>query len=147
MTDPLQALRSGSARALRLGGGLIWAAAAVHFAALPLLRRTVAGRLTPEAFEFVWPPFAFSFLLDGILLIPLGFTALYCAGGVLRGERWATVLGLATASVVALLPLVIGLVMGIGYFGAMPFLVAALVILAAGVVMLVPLVRLARRAG
>ncbi len=147
MTEPDHELRVFAARGLRLGGGLIWVAAAVHFVAIPLLRRTVAARLTPEAFEFVWPPFAFSFLLDGILLVPLGFTALYCAGGLLRGERWATVLGLTTASVVALLPVVIGLVMGPRYFGATPFLVAALVVLAAGIVMLVPLIRLARHAG
>lgn len=79
MTDPDHGLRVSAARALRLGGGLIWVAAAIHF--------------------------------------------------------------------VALLPLVIGLVMGVDYFGARPFLAAALIILAAGIVILVPLVRLARRAG
>ena len=145
MTRTPHALRLSAARTLRLGGGLIWVAAAIHFVALPLLRRTVAGQLTPEAFAFVWPPLAFSFLLDGILLVPLGFTALYCAGGILRGERWATVLGLTTASVVVLLPLVVGLVMGIRYFGATPFLVATLVILAAGILMFAPLVRLAHQ--
>jgi hypothetical protein len=140
------ALRSLAARALRLGGALLWVAALIHFAAFSLLRRTVAARLPAEAFAFIWPPFAFSFLLDGILLLPLGFTALYAATGVRRGERWATVLGLATAIVVLTLPVLLGVVMGSGYFAAAPFLTAMLVMVAAGLAMLVPLVQLARDA-
>lgn len=131
---------------MRLGGGLLWLGAAIHFAAFPLLRHTIAGRLTPEAFAFAWPPFALSFLLDGILLLPLGFTAIYSANGILRGERWATVLGLSTAIVVLLLPVVLWLVLGGGYFAALPFLIATIVILAAGLAMLIPLVHLARHA-
>lgn len=141
------AYRTSAARALRLGGGLVWLAAAIHFVAFPFLQRTVASNIPVEAYEFVWPPFAFSFLLDGVLLLPLGFTALYCAGGVLRGERWATVLGLTTTLVVVTLPVVLGLVMGFRYFAAIPFLVATLVILTAGLAMLVSLVQLARHAG
>lgn len=144
MTQFNPARRTSAARALRLGGALLWLAALIHFVAFPLLRRTIAGRLSPEAFAFVWPPFAFSFLLDGILLVPLGFTAVYSSGGVLRGERWATVLGLAVAGVVLALPIVLGLVMGFRYFSALPFLIATLVILAAGGAMLVSLVHLTR---
>ncbi len=146
MTDIGVARRTTAARALRLGGGLVWIAAVIHFVAFPFLQRTVASTLPPAAYAFVWPPFAFSFLLDGILLLPLGFTALYCAGGVLRGERWATVLGLITAIVVLMLPIVLGLAMGFRYFSAAPFLLATLVVLAAGVAMLVSLVQLARSA-
>jgi hypothetical protein len=137
--------RTMAARGLRIGGSLIWLAAAIHFAALPLLRRTVAERLPPEGFAFVWPPFAFSFVLDGVLLVPLGFTALYCAGGVLRGERWATVLGLVSAVVVLVLPIIIVLVMGTGYFSAPAFLVATLVMVGAGLAMTIPLLGLVRR--
>lgn len=140
------ARRTLAARALRLGGGLLWLAAAIHFGAFPFLQRTVASTLPADAYAFVWPPFAFSFLLDGILLLPLGFTALYCGGGVLRGERWATVLGLATAITVLTLPVVLGAVMGLRYFAATPFLVATLVMPAAGLSMLVPLVQLTRGA-
>lgn len=140
------ARRALAARALRLGGGLIWVAVLIHFAAYPFLRRTIADRLPADAFAFVWPPFAFSFLLDGVLLLPLGFTALYAAAGILRGERWATVLGMATAVVVLTLPVLLVLVMGAEYFSAVPFLLATLVMVAAGLAMLVPLVQLAREA-
>lgn len=133
-----------AARTLRLAGALLWLAAGIHFAAYPLLRHSVAESLPPDAFAFVWPPFAFSFLLDGILLLPLGFTALYCAGGVMHGERWATTLGLVCAAVVLVLPIALGLVMGFGYFGATPLLVAALAILAAGTSSLAALVLLWR---
>jgi len=137
---------AAAARALRLGGVLLWVAAAIHFLAVPLLRRAVADRLSPEAYAFVWPPFAFSFILDGVLLLPLGFSAFYCAGGVLRGERWATVLGLTCAIVVLVLPAIIVAIMGFRYFSAPPFLIATLVVLAAGLVMTLQLLRLVRNA-
>ncbi|MGH7533207.1 MAG: hypothetical protein ACREL4_07950 [Gemmatimonadales bacterium] len=145
-TDTDLSRRATAARALRLGGVLLWVAAAIHFLALPLLQHTVASRLPPEAYTFLWPPFALSFILDGVLLVPLGFTALYCAGGVLRGERWARVLGLMSALVVLSLPVVLVLVMGRGYFSATPFLIATIVVSAAGLAMTVPLVRLIRHA-
>jgi hypothetical protein len=138
--------RVAAARALRLGAGLLWLAAAIHFIALPLLRQAVAARLTPEAFGFAWPPFAFSFTLDGILLLPLGFTAYYAAAGVLRGERWATVLGLTCTTVVLVLPVVLVCVMGTSYFSALPFLIATVVVSAAAVIMSIPMLRLARHA-
>lgn len=120
--------RSAAARGLRIGGALL------------------AERLPPDAYAFVWPPLAFSFALDGILLVPLGFTAFHCAGGVLRGERWATVLGLASSIVVLILSPTVVVVMGTGYFSAPAFLVATLVVAAAGLAMTVPLLRLGRHA-
>lgn len=137
--------RTRAARGLRIGGSLVWLAAAIHFAALPLLRRTIAERLTPGEFAFVWPPFAFSFVLDGILLVPLGLTALYCAGGVLRGERWAVVLGLTSAAVILVLPGILVLMMGTTYLAAPAFLVATVAIVGAGLAMAIPLLGLVRR--
>lgn len=145
MTATIPSYRTGAARALRLGAALLWIAAGIHFTALPLLRRSVASQLDPDAYAFVWPPFAFSFILNGILLLPLGLAALYSAGGILRGQRWAIFLGLSIALVVLALPIVLVLVMGFRYFGAPTFLVAALVILAAGLAMTVPLLRLVRK--
>jgi len=136
--------RAPAARALRVGGALLWTAAAIHFIALPLLRRTVASQVPPDAYAFVWPPLAFSFTLDGILLVPLGLTAFYCAGGILRGERWALVLGLTITLVVLSLPLVLVSIMGFRYFSAPPFLIATLVIVVAGLAMAVPVLRLVR---
>jgi hypothetical protein len=119
-------------------------AAAIHFFALPLLQRSVAARLSPEAFDFVGPVLTFTFVLDGILLLPLGFTTMYCASGVRRGERWARVLGLVCRGVVIALPIALFAVMGTRYFSAKPFLAAALTVTAAGVVMVIPLLRLPR---
>ena len=134
--------RRTAARALRIGGILLWIAAAIHFFALPFLRRSVAPSLTPEAYQFVWPILAFAFLLDGVLLLPLGFTAIYCAVGIERGERWAAVLGLVCALTVLILPVLLLAVMGLHYFSAKPFLIATVIVAAAGLSMTIPLLRL-----
>jgi hypothetical protein len=68
--------RRVAAAALRAGGVLLWIAAAIHFFALPLLRGSVAPALPGDAYNFVWPILAVAFSLDGILLLPLGFTAI-----------------------------------------------------------------------
>lgn len=146
MTAPIPSYRRGAARALRLGAVLIWVAAAIHFIALPLLRRSVASQLAPEAYAFVWPPLAFSFVLDGLLLLPLGLAAFYSADGILRGERRALVLGFTITLVVLALPIVLVLIMGFRYFMAPAFLAATLVILAAGIAMTVALLRVVRNA-
>ena len=69
--------RKTAARALRAGGILVWIAAGIHFFALPLLQRSVAPSLPGTSYNFVWPILAFAFSLDGVLLVPLGFTAIY----------------------------------------------------------------------
>jgi hypothetical protein len=96
--------RKTAARALRVGGTLLWIAAGIHFVALPLLRQSVAATLPPDAFDFVWPILAFTFSLDGVLLLPLGFVAIYCARGILQSEPWARTLGLVCAVTVLILP-------------------------------------------
>jgi hypothetical protein len=140
------ARRKTAALALRLGGILLWVAAGIHFFALPLLRQSVAPSLPLEAFDFIWPILAFSFSLDGVLLVPLGFTAIYCAGAIQRGERWARTLGLVCAMTVLVLPVLLVGVMGLRYFSAKPFLAAAIIVALAGLSMTIPLLRLGRTA-
>ena len=137
--------RKIAARALRTGGILLWIAAGIHFCALPLLRGAVATSLPAGAYNFVWPILAFAFSLDGVLLLPLGFTAIYCAGGILRGEHWARTLGLICALTVLVLPLLLVIVMGVRYFSAKLFLAAAIIITVAGVSMTIPILRLTNR--
>lgn len=137
--------RKIAARALRAGGILILFAAAIHFCALPLLQGSVAPSLPGDAYNFVWPILAFAFSLDGVLLLPLGFTAIYCAGGILRGERWARMLGLICALTVLVLPVLLVTVMGFRYFSAKAFLAAAIIITVAGVSMTIPVLRLTNR--
>src|SRR5215469_11186863 len=137
--------RKTAARALRIGGILLWIAAGIHFCALPLLQGAVAPSLPSDAYNFVWPILAFAFSLDGVLLLPLGFTAIYCAGGILRGEQWARTLGLICALTVLVLPLLLVTVMGFRYFSAKPFLAAAIIITVAGLSMTIPVLRLTNR--
>jgi len=137
--------RKIAARSLRAGGTLILIAAAIHFCALPLLQGSVAPSLPGDAYNFVWPILAFAFSLDGVLLLPLGFTAIYCAGGILRGEHWARTLGLICALTVLVLPLLLVIVMGVRYFSAKLFLAAAIIITVAGVSMTIPILRLTNR--
>ena len=134
--------RKIAAGALRSGGILLWIAAAIHFFALPLLRGAVAPSLPGDAYNFVWPILAFAFSLNGVLLLPLGFTAIYCAAGIVRGEPWARTLGLICALTVLVLPPLLVIVMGFRYFSAKPFLAAAIIITVAGLSMTVPLLRL-----
>ena len=137
--------RKIAARALRAGGILLWIAAAIHFCALPLLHGSVAPSLPGDSYNFVWPILAFAFSLNGVLLMPLGFTAIYCAGGILRGEQWARTLGLICALTVLVLPLLLVTVMGLRYFSAKPFLAAAIIITIAGLSMTIPILRLTNR--
>ncbi len=111
---------------------------------MPFLKQAVAAELSTDAYAFVEPPLVFAFVLDGVLLMPLGFTAIYCARGVRTGERWAWVLGLVSSGAVSLLPIILVSVMGVRYFSAKPFLAAAIVITAAGLMMMIPLLRLPR---
>ena len=136
--------RRTAARALRAGGILVWIAAGIHFIALPLLRDSVAPSLSSGAYGFVWPILAFAFSLDGVLLLPLGFTAIYCAAGIQRGESWARTLGLVCALTVLILPLLLIVVMAFRYFSAKPFLAAAIIIAAAGLSMTIPVLRVGR---
>ena len=136
--------RRTAARALRAGGILVWIAAGIHFFALPLLRESVAPSLPGGGYNFVWPILAFAFSLDGVLLLPLGFTAVYCAAGIQRGEQWARTLGLVCALTVLILPLLLIVVMGFRYFSAKPFLAAAIIITVAGLGMTIPVLRVGR---
>jgi hypothetical protein len=134
-----------AARCLTAGGAFLAAAAAFHFLAAhhigPILQRTVDA----NTFAFLEPIVSFTFLLNAVLLLPLSFSTFYSAAGVRRGERWAFRISLANALTVIALPCLLVDSMGVGYFTDAPlFLAGALSISAAGLLMLLPLLR-ARR--
>lgn len=131
--------RQVAGRALNLGGCLLVLAAAVHFFAIPILRRILESHLTTEAYAFFAPPFFLNHGVVGILLLPLAFNSFYCARGIRRGQSWAWRIGLATALAVLALPVALLAIMGTRYLHAIPFLVAALAITAAGLAMTLPL--------
>jgi hypothetical protein len=131
--------RAVSARILRLQGFIILLVAAIHFAATPLLRATLLHELSAADFQFVWPPFLLSFVVMGILLVPVGISTLFCASGVRAGQRWSWRFGITNALAVLSLPFVLALVMDRRYFSAFPFLVATILISLVGLSMCWPL--------
>lgn len=128
-----------SARILRVQGILILVVAAIHLSVTPLLRNTLRIQLSPADFQFVWPPFQLSFVVMGILLIPIGITTLFCASGVEAGELWSWRFGIINALAILSLPLVLALTMARQYFAAIPFLIAAILITLVGLSMCWPL--------
>lgn len=131
--------RTISARILTVQGILILVVAAIHLAVTPLLRSTLAAQLSAADFEFAWPPFVLSFVVMGVLLIPVGVCTLLCASGIRAGESWSWRVGITNALTVLSLPFVLLIVMNSQYFKALPFLVASILITLVGLSMCWPL--------
>lgn len=128
-----------SSRILIVQGILILVVAAIHLAATPLLRETMLHRLSPVDFQFGWPPLLLSFVVMGILLIPIGVSTLFCASAIRAGERWAWRIGMTNALAILSLPIVLALTVEKHYFTALPFLIAAILITLVGLSMCLPL--------
>lgn len=124
---------------LTIQGWLIVVVAAIHLSATPLVRGFVAGQVNAQQMAMIWPPFALSFVVLGILLIPIGLSTVYCARGIRRRESWAWVIAMMNALAVLTLPVALLLIMDPVYFRAVPFLVASILITAVGVSMAWPL--------
>jgi hypothetical protein len=131
--------RTISARILTVQGILILVVAAIHLAVTPLLRRTLADQISAADFNFAWPPLALSFIVMGILLIPVGVCTLLCASGIRAGESWSWRVGITNALTVLSLPFVLVFTMERRYFTAAPFLLAAILITLVGASMCWPL--------
>jgi hypothetical protein len=130
-----------AARLLTVGGVFLVAAAAFHFFAASHITTILKRVLNARTYEFLEPIVAFTFLLNGVLLLPLSFSTFYSAAGIRRGERWAWGMGLANAVTVLVLPCLLVATMGLRYFSGAPLLVAgAASISGAGLLMLAPLV-------
>lgn len=131
--------RTISAGILRLQGIVILVVAAIHLAATPLLRAALLRALSAADFQFVWPPFLLSFVVMGILLVPIGISTLFCAAGVKAGQEWAWRFGITNALAVLSLPFVLAIIMDRRYFTAVPFLAASILISLVGLSMCWPL--------
>ena len=82
-----------AARILKTDGVLLLVVALIHFAATPFALRFVSSQSTPEAFVQIGPPFLLSFIVVGILLVPIGLSTVYCAeGNAGRGSSVASML-------------------------------------------------------
>lgn len=132
--------RSLAARSLTVGGLFLGAASVFHFLAashLPVILKEV---LNAKQYAFLEPIVSFTFLLNGVLLLPLSFSTLYGAAGIRRGERWAWWISLANALTVLALPCLLVSTMGFQYFSGAPLFVAGVVsVTVAGLLMILPL--------
>ena len=141
-----------AARCLTVGGFFLGAAAVFHFFAASHIPTILKGVLDSKTYVFLQPIVSFTFLLNGVLLVPLSFSTLRCAAALRRGERWALWIGLANAVTVLVLPCLLVWSMGFGYFSGAPlFLAGAVSIAVAGLLMMLPLLwawrGIARRSG
>ena len=127
-------------RALRVGGIFLAAAALFHILAAPHIPGVLERVLDTQAYAFVEPIVSFTFLMGGLLLLPLSFSTLYAASGLRRREGWARWIGLVNALTVLGLPCLLVWSMGWGYFSGAPlFLAGAVSIAVAGLLMVLPL--------
>ena len=114
-----------AARILQIDGILLLAVAIIHFAATPFALRFVSSQSSPESYAQIGPPFLLSFVLIGVLLLPVGLSTFYCAEHIRRGQRWARTICYFNAVGVLLLPLSLVLFMPARYFRAILFVTAA----------------------
>ena len=128
-----------AAGSLTVGGFFLGAAAIFHFLAASHLPAVLKEVLNAKQYAFLQPIVSFTFLLNGVLLLPLSFSTLYSAAGVRRGERWAWWICFANAGTVIVLPGLLLATMGLGYFSAPLFLAGAVSITVAGLLMMLPL--------
>lgn len=129
-----------AAGSLAVGGLFLGAAAAFHFLAASHIPMVLKRVLDANAYAFLEPVVSFTFLLNAVLLVPLSFSTLDSAAGIRRGERWAWWIGLVNGLTVLVLPCLIVWTMGLRYFSGAPlFLAGAVSVLAAALLMLLPL--------
>ena len=128
-----------AARILKIDGILLLVVAVIHFIATPLALRFVSSQSTPEGYAQIKPPFLLSFIVVGVLLLPVGLSTVYCADAVSRGERWARTICCFNAISVLLLPLALILIMPARYFRAILFVIAATLVWIIAISMAVPL--------
>lgn len=127
-------------RILKVDGVLLLVVAALHLIATPLALSFISSQLTPESYAEIKPPFLLSFILVGVLLIPVGLSTFYCAKGLERGERWARAICTFNAVSMLMLPLALILIMPGRYFRAILFVISAILVWIIAISMTVPLV-------
>jgi hypothetical protein len=120
--------RGLAARILRIDGVLLLVVAAIHLGATPLALNFVQSQVAPDAFAQIKPAFLLSFVVVGILLIPVGLSMFYSARLMLRGEVWGRTICLFDGIAIAMLPLALVSAVPARYFHAKPFLAAAFLV-------------------
>ena len=124
---------------MKIDGVLLLIVAVVHFAATRLALRFVSSQSSPEEYAQIEPRFLLSFVVVGVLLLPVGLSTFYCADSIRHGQRWAHTICCFNTFGVLLLPLALILTMPARYFRAILFLVAATLVWVVAISMVVPL--------
>jgi len=122
-------------RALAVGGTILLVVAAIHLAVTPLLRTLFVSAADGGPARFWLAPFLLNHVVVGILLVPVGLNTLYAARAARSGAPWARAVALTNAFGILALPIALVLLMGPEYFQARPFVVAAILITAASIVL------------
>lgn len=116
---------------------LLLALGLLHLAATPSIVRMLADGASPEAAAWLTPPMVLNHVVVGLLLLPCGGLLYYASRGAAEGARWAVVVSRSIALAIAALAPTLFWVMGLRYFEAIPFrIAAAIVCLASGTLLL-----------
>jgi hypothetical protein len=117
-----------AANILKIDGIVLLVVAAIHLSATPLVLNFVSSQSTAAAYAQIKPLFLLSFIVVGILLIPIGLSTFFCANPIRRGEPLARSICCFNAISILMLPVVLILTMPVKYFSAIPFLTATILV-------------------
>ncbi len=120
----------------RAAGVLLLALGLLHLAVTPFIVRMLQDGAAPGAAGWLSPPMVLNHVVVGILLLPLGLLVTYAAADAAAGVRWALVVTRSISVAIAALPPTLFLVMGIQYFQAVPFRIAAIIVCLASIALL-----------
>jgi hypothetical protein len=112
---------------LKFGGVMLIILGILHLAVTPFIARLISENVTEAVAAWLTPPMLLNHIIVGILLLPLGILAFYAANSAVDGESWALVVTRVSAITVAVFPIVLSILMGTRYFGAIPFVVATII--------------------
>lgn len=128
-----------AARVLWGDGVLLIVVGLIHLLISARLMRFIEAHLTPQSMPYVSPPFVLNHIVVGVLLIAIGLTTMYCAGGVRNGQRWGRDIALFNALAILSFPLLLARIMPPELFHAWPFVIASLLVTTVAISMMLPL--------
>jgi hypothetical protein len=121
---------------LKFAGVMLIILGILHLAVTPFIARLISENVAETVAIWLTPPMLLNHVIVGILLLPLGILTFYAAPSAAAGERWALIVTRVIAITAATLPLVLSILMGAGYFGAIPFVVATIIVFIAALSLL-----------
>ena len=136
MTSPASPMRPNvRSIVLRTAGVLLLTLGLLHLAVTPFIVRMLQDGAAPG--EVVTEPEKVLNHVDvGILLLPIGGLKAYAARDAAAGARWALVVTRSVSVAIAALPPTLFLIMGVRYFEAIPFRIAAIIVCLASMALL-----------